>query len=341
MAASAILLAPLQWALRGLSFIGRYGTQGFAISIFLGIALPQFAAAARPFLAVSIFVFTAMTFARADWPAIRTMLVRPHRLVLALTWLLVAPVAMVLAVFAIAGTGNLDPGLVLGLSILAAAPPIMSGPAVAMMLKVEPSLILSATIAATVLSPLIAPPLADWIAGASIPLDASVLALRLVWLIGGAVVAAALFRWLVGIEKIRANGSALDGLGVVMYFIFAIAAMDGVTDAAMRIPGTVASFLLLALALAFSGFCLAMLVLAPFMPRLDRFTLGYGTGQRNMGLLVAALGSTVPPTTFLFFALAQIPIYLAPLAMRALAHRLNAAPRPPASPPPLPDRPGR
>jgi BASS family bile acid:Na+ symporter len=332
MAAADILLAPLRLILRGLDLIGRYGTQGFAVSIFLGVALPQFAAAARPFLAVSIFVFTAMTFARADWPAIRTVLARPHRLALALGWLLGAPVAMVLVVFALLGRDTLDPGVILGLSILAAAPPIMSGPAVAMMLKVEPSLILSATIAATVLAPLIAPPLADWIAGAGIPLDASVLAFRLLWLIGGAIVAAILLRRLMGMDRIRANASTFDGLGVVMYFIFAIAAMDGVTDAAMRMPGTVASFLLLAFVIAFSGFGLSFLLLAPFLPAADRFTLGYGTGQRNMGLLVAALGASVPPTTFLFFALAQFPIYLAPLAMRALAGRLTRAPD-------LPDRP--
>ena len=35
-----------------LALIGRYGTQGFALSIFLGLALPGFAAAARPLLSV-------------------------------------------------------------------------------------------------------------------------------------------------------------------------------------------------------------------------------------------------------------------------------------------------
>ena len=33
-----------------LALLGRYGTQGFALSIFLGLALPQFSAAARPLL---------------------------------------------------------------------------------------------------------------------------------------------------------------------------------------------------------------------------------------------------------------------------------------------------
>lgn len=36
-----------------LALIGRYGTQGFVVSLFVGLALPQLAAAARPLLAVA------------------------------------------------------------------------------------------------------------------------------------------------------------------------------------------------------------------------------------------------------------------------------------------------
>ncbi len=49
--------------------------------------------------------------------------------------------------------------------------------------------------------------------------------------------------------------------------------------------------------------------------------MGYGTGQRNMGALVAALGAATPETTFLFFALAQFPIYLMPQIIKPLAKR--------------------
>ena len=63
--------------LQGLALIGRYGTQGFALSIFLGLALPQFAAAARPLLAVTIFVFVTITFARAETAALSGLLRRP------------------------------------------------------------------------------------------------------------------------------------------------------------------------------------------------------------------------------------------------------------------------
>jgi bile acid:Na+ symporter, BASS family len=64
-------------------------------------------------------------------------------------------------------------------------------------------------------------------------------------------------------------------------------------------------------------------VLRP-LPPAERFVLGYGTLQRNMGLLIAALGAAAPKTTFLFFALAQFPIYLMPLIVKPFVERFRA-----------------
>jgi BASS family bile acid:Na+ symporter len=306
--------------LRTLAFIGRYGTQGFAISIFLGLALPQFAAAARPMLAVTIFVFVGITFARVDSAALKTLLRRPAPLLLASAWLLLAPAVLVTLALTILGRQNLDPGLVLGLAVLAGAPPIMSAPAVAMLLGLQPTLIMAAVLGTTMLAPLISPVIANLVAGAVVPLDLWVLVQRLLLLIGGALIAAGLVRWWLGEARIRAHKAHLDGLGVVMYFLFAIAAMDGVLAAAMADPGRVARFLGVAFVLSLTGFAGAQLLLRP-LPPADRFVLGYGTGQRNMGLLIAALGASTPDTTFLFFALAQFPIYLMPQIIKPLARR--------------------
>lgn len=308
------LLAPL-------ALLGRYGTQGFALSIFMGLALPQFAAAARPLLPITIFLFVAMTFARADLTALRAALAKPAAVMLAVAWLILAPALMVLAIFAVFPRESLDPGLVLGLAIVAAAPPIMSGPAVAMMLNIEPTVLIAATIITTAAAPFIAPPLAELVLQGPVPLDRAVLMLRLLGLIGGAILVAVLFRWLVGYERIKASKAALDGFGVVMYFLFAIAAMDGVTGAFMARPGKVFTFLAIAFAVAIAGFLLAALALRPFMKPGDRFLMGYGTGQRNMGALIAALGAATPETTFLFFALAQFPIYLMPQLIKPIAMR--------------------
>lgn len=154
------------------------------------------------------------------------------------------------------------------------------------------------------------------------PLDRWVLTLRLVLFVGGGMaVAFVLRRWL-GSQRIRALKPNLDGFGVLMYFIFAIAAMDGVTRAALERPGQVALFITIAFLISAVGLGCTWLLLRPFRAS-ERFMIGYGTGQRNMGLLVAALGAGVPPTTFLFFALAQFPIYLLPWLLRGIAARIR------------------
>ena len=306
----------------GLAWLGRYGKQRFALSILLGLALPQFSAAARPLLPVSIFCFTTVTFMRADVGVILGLVRRPTKLLLCALWLVVAPVALIGGALLLTGRATLDPGLVLGLALLAAAPPIMSSPAVAIIYGFEPSLIIAGVIVTTLISPLVAPLLVDLLAGSAVPLDRSVLTLRLLFFIGGGMAVAALVRVWLGMAKIRAMKANLDGFGVLMYFIFAVAAMDGVTRAAIADPGKVAFFLACAFAVSLAGIMASYLVLRPLQPS-DRFMVGYGSGQRNMGLLVAALGAGVPTTTFLFFALAQFPIYLLPWLLRGVAARIR------------------
>jgi bile acid:Na+ symporter, BASS family len=303
-----------------LALIGRYGTQGFIISILAGLALPQLAAAARPFLAVSIFVFVAVTFSRIDLTALAAILRRPLPLILSLAWLTLAPIAMIMAIFALFGRENLDPGLVLGLAILAAAPPIMSSPAVAMLLGLAPTMLMAGVLVTTVAAPFYSPIAAEIVAGAAVPLEIPVLVKRMLLLIGGAILAAAAIRLILGGRRIREHKASFDGVGVVMYFVFAVAAMDGVLAAMIETPMRVLGYLGIAFGISIAGLVGTMLILRPLSPS-DRFVLGYATGQRNMGLLVAALGAATPDTTFLFFALAQFPIYLMPQIIKPFSRR--------------------
>lgn len=117
-----------------------------------------------------------------------------------------------------------------------------------------------------------------------------------------------------------------------MYFVFAIAAMDGVLAAMVETPLRVVSYLGIAFGISIAGLVGTMLILRPLTPS-DRFVLGYATGQRNMGLLVAALGAATPDTTFLFFALAQFPIYLMPQIIKPFSRRFVVPPVNVAPPP--------
>lgn len=306
----------------GLAWLGRYGTQGFALSIFLGLALPQFSAAARPVLPVTIFCFTTIVFMRADLGIIAGLLRRPGKLILTCLWMVGAPVVVIGAALLVLGRDALDPGLLLGLAIMAAAPPIMSSPAVAILYGFEPSLIIAGVIVTTIVSPLVAPMLVELLAGGAVPLDRWVLTLRLLFFVGGGMACAAILRAWLGVARIKAMKVNLDGFGVLMYFIFAIAAMDGVTRAALDNPAGVAGFLACVFGVSVVGLAASYLALR-FLRRSERFMVGYGSGQRNMGMIVAALGAGVPPSTFLFFALAQFPIYLMPWLLSGLAARIR------------------
>lgn len=306
----------------GLGSLGRYGTQGFALSIFLGLALPQFSAAARPLLPVAIFCFTTIVFLRLDIGITAGLLRKPAKLILTCLWLIACPLLLIGGAVLLVGRDALDPGILLGLALMGAAPPIMSSPAVAILYGFEPSLIIASVIITTMVSPVVAPVLVELLAGAAVPLDRWELTLRLALFIGGGlVVAAALRRWL-GSVRIKAMKANLDGFGVLMYFVFAIAAMDGVTRSAMERPGLVLFVLVCVFAVSAGGLLVSWLVLRRWR-KSERFIIGYGSGQRNMGLLVAALGAGVPPSTFLFFALAQFPIYLLPWLLRGIALRIR------------------
>ena len=305
-----------------LAWLGRYGTQGFALSIVLGLALPQFAAAARPLLPVTIFCFSTVVFLRLDISITLGLLRQPTRLAIATLWLLVAPAAIVGLILLVIGRAELDPGIVLGLAILGAAAPIMSCPAVAILYGFEPSLIIASVVIGTLLTPLVSPFLVELLAGTAVPLDRSVLMLRLLFFIGGSLVLAAILRRVVGMARIKAMKANFDGFGVLMYFIFAVAAMDGVTQAAMERPALVAFVLACVFAVSAIGLVSAWVALRIF-PESERFMIGYGSGHRNMGLLIAALGAGVPPSAFLFFALAQFPIYLLPWALGGIAARIR------------------
>ena len=51
------------------------------------------------------------------------------------------------------------------------------------------------------------------------------------------------------------------------------------------------------------------------MGRRSALTLGFASGNRNMGLLLAVLPAGSEPDALLFFALAQLPIYILPAAL--------------------------
>ena len=106
-------------------------------------------------------------------------------------------------------------------------------------------------------------------------------------------------------------------------FSFAVAAMDGVTGHFRADPLLVVELTALAFALALGMIAITTLVFWR-VGRARALAIGLIAGNRNIGLMLAATGFVVPDVAWLYFALAQFPIYLLPHLLKPLARRLAA-----------------
>ena len=99
--------------------------------------------------------------------------------------------------------------------------------------------------------------------------------------------------------------------------------MDGATAAFLARPLLMIGLTALAflLALIYGAITYAVFLRAGASQAL---VLGICAGGRNMGLLLAAAGGSVPDMTWLYFAMAQFPIYILPQILAPLARRINS-----------------
>ena len=111
-------------------------------------------------------------------------------------------------------------------------------------------------------------------------------------------------------------GEAQDGI----YGVFAIAAMDGVSRHVMTEPLFTLELFLLIVVLSVALIGVSILVF--WRAGLDRgLVIGLLSAFRNIGVIMAALGATLPDMAWFYFAMVQFPIYLLPVLLKPLARR--------------------
>jgi BASS family bile acid:Na+ symporter len=236
---------------------------------------------------------------------------------------MVALPALFFLAYRLAGLDIQVPDLMLALVLQGAAPPLMSSPAIAALLGLDAALVLLSMVICTSLVPLIAPFFVGAFAPGMLTLAPSVLGLKLLGLLVGAVVIATLIRRIAGRDWIVKQEQRIDGVNVLLLFIFVVALMSDIGTRFIAQPVLVLGFILLSFLLSLLMLGLTTLVFARAGLR-TAFALGLMSSQRNMGLMLAAAGTTVPDLTWLYFALAQFPIYMMPAMLKPLARRINA-----------------
>lgn len=305
-----------------LSLAGRHGTLVAAASVFVGLAIPGLAAACKPYLGEAIVVMLTLAFLRVDPNELFHHFTRPGLVALATLWaMLLVPTVLGIGFLAF-GLDQSMPGLYFMLVLQMSAPGLMSSPALAALLGLDVALTLATLIVSTAITPLTASLFTHVFLGTALASPFG-FGLRLFLIIAGCALAAAIIRRVAGPTFIAAQRERIDGLSVIAMFMFAVAAMDGVADHFRSNPLLVIELTALAFALALGLIAVTALVFLR-AGRARAFAIGLIAGNRNIGLMLAASGFAVPDVAWLYFALAQFPIYLLPHLLKPLARRLSA-----------------
>ena len=305
-----------------LSLAGRHGTLVAAASVFVGLAIPGLAAACKPYLGEAIVVMLTLAFLRVDPNELFHHFTRPGLVALATLWaMLLVPTVLGIGFLAF-GLDQSMPGLYFMLVLQMSAPGLMSSPALAALLGLDVALTLATLIVSTAITPLTASLFTHVFLGTALASPFG-FGLRLFLIIAGCALAAAIIRRVAGPTFIAAQRERIDGLSVIAMFMFAVAAMDGVADHFRSNPLLVIQLTALAFALALGLIAVTALVFLR-AGRARAFAIGLIAGNRNIGLMLAASGFAVPDVAWLYFALAQFPIYLLPHLLKPLVRRLSA-----------------
>jgi hypothetical protein len=318
----SIFALPMQ----ALTWLGGQGTRAIAALVFIGIAVPPLGALLKPFVTEAVFLLLCISFMRVDTGALRDYLRRPAIVIAATAWTTIAVPLIVGAGSHAAGVDLQSPGLFLALMLQAVASPMMASPSLAALMGLDATLVLVTLVTSTALIPMTAPLFAYLFFGSALTLSPFGLGLKLAAILAGALLVAAAIRWSAGAAAIRRHKLSIDGFNILILLIFVAAVMGDVAANVLADPVGMIGLAALAFAISFVLLGVTMLIFRR-IGRDRALALGLMVSQRNMGLMLAATDGVVPGTTWLYFALCQFPIYLAPQLLKPLVRRLSARPK--------------
>ena len=304
-----------------LRYVGRHGTLVVAASLFVGLFVPGIAAYCKPLLGPAILAMLTLAFLRVDPAELHGHWGRPGLIGAATVWVMLATPAVLGILFILTGLNERLPGLYYMLVLQMCAPGLTSAPALAALIGLDVALTLATLILCMALTPFTASLFTHYFLGEALPAPVT-FGFHLFLIIAGSAAAAAVIRRLAGRETIERQREAIDGLSVLAMFLFVIAAMDGVLAYTLRDPLLVAGLTLLTFVIALGLIAVTALVFSG-AGRVRALAIGLNAGNRNIGIMLTAVGFHVPDVAWLYFGLAQFPIYLLPHLLKPLAKRLQ------------------
>ncbi len=216
--------------------------------------------------------------------------------------MLVIPMVVLLILLGI-GLDQWKPALFLALMLQVVTMPMMATPSIAMMIGLDGTLPLIALILAGISMPILAPIIVA-LADAPIALSPLRLALLLsVTLAGSAAVGLAL-RALLSADRVARHSESIDGMNIIVLFVFVAAVMGDVGPAFLSDPLQMTAFTALAFVVNLAMFGATCIAFQPAGGR-SALMLAIFASQRNLGLMLAVTGASLPETVWLYFAVSR------------------------------------
>ncbi len=313
----SVLHAPVA----ALAWLGRQGTRAIAALVFVGIAVPPLGALLRPYVTEAIFVLLCVAFLRLEPAVLRRHLGRPAVVLAATLWTTLAIPALFGTACLLIGRDGLSSDLFLALMLQAVAPPMMAAPALAALVGLDATLVLTTLVASSALAPLTAPLFISLFVGPAVDFSPLALGMKLFAILAGSAFVGIAVRQLTGPGPISRFKQEIDGVNVLALFVFVAAVMENVAASVLASPAVAIGLAALAVAV-FLGVLTLTVLLFNWAGRERAIAIGLMATLRNMGLMLAAVGGALPDLAWLYFALCQFPIYLSPQLLKAVVPRL-------------------
>lgn len=306
-----------------LSWLGRQGTRATAALVILGIALPSVGMLVRPYVSHAVFALLVISFLRIDVVRLAAYVRRPSLVLLAVTWSALAVPLLFAAAARLLALGPQSHELFIGLMLQGITSPMMAAPALAALMGLDATLVLITMVASTVLVPLTAPVFAHLLIGPELRIEPWALAHKLLFLLAGSAFSGVVLRKLIGAARIERYRQGIDGVNIIVLYVFVAAIMGGVAAGFAAAPGRTLLFTAIAFA-ASAALLIATVAVFWAAGRRRAVSLGFTVSQRNLGLMLAAAGSVLPEATWLYIAVSQLPIYLSPQLLKPCVKWMRA-----------------
>lgn len=289
-----------------------------AVSVFVGLLIPELARLLSPLLYPSLFFIMLFSLMQIHLGETLQHFKKKRLLLISIIGMQMIALPVIVALSLPLEPDDYD--YLKYLLYVVCASSIFGTPAFAKLLRLDGEMALLGVIFSTMLLPITLPFI--WLAffDTQIEIDSGAYFTRLIVFVLLPGLLALTYHRLT-LHKTTLKTSWLKIATVLSLSVFAVAIMDGVTDQFLVSPGRVSKLFLLVLLIHFGLYLLTYLVLSPFDKRIAK-TAGLLSAYRNLGLLTAVFGPFLPKEFFIFVGLWQIPMYLSPLIMEiALGRR--------------------